>query len=77
MCEYLNATTDNCYLKTSLPDGSRFDPSIASIINSKFKELATERDINQKSKLGYGCGGPKCCYIYNEFVSTTDCPYYK
>jgi hypothetical protein len=76
MCEHLNTTNDNCDLKTTFPDGSRFDPKIASIINNTFKELATNRDITKKSPLGYGCGGPKCCYIYNEFVKTKDCPYF-
>lgn len=77
MCQNLNTENDNCLLKTTLSDGRRYDPAIAAEINNTFKELATQRDIHKKSQLGYACGGPKCCYIYNEFVSTTDCPYYK
>ena len=77
MCQNLNTENNNCLLKTTLADGRRYDPAIATQINNMFKELATQRDIHKKSQLGYGCGGPKCCYNNNEFVSTADCSYYQ
>lgn len=75
MCINLNED-ETCTLKSTLSDGSRFAPSIAATINNTFKSLAEERDIEKESKLGYGCGGPKCCYLYNKLVTTKDCPYF-
>lgn len=77
MCENMITTNNTtiCYLKKTLPDGSRFDPQIASVINNTFRNLANERDKN--SPMGYGCGGPSCCYAYSQLVPPTDCPHFK
>jgi hypothetical protein len=77
MCQNLNTKDNNCELKTTLPYGSKYDPKLAYEINNTFKELAESRDVEKKSILGYSCGGPKCCYVYNQLVNTTECPYYK
>lgn len=76
MCENLN-NDESCTLKSTLPDGSRYDPKIASEINNTFKRLAEKRDVEKKSKLGYGCGGRICCYLHNDLVTFSDCPYFK
>lgn len=46
MCENLN-NDESCTLKSTLPDGSRYDPKIASEINNTFKRLAEERDVEK------------------------------
>ena len=75
MCKNLNPD-QSCILKSTLPDGRRYDPHIAMEINSAFKTIAEQRDINGESKLGYGCGGSKCCYLFNKLVNTKDFPYF-
>jgi|TARA_R110002020_G_scaffold338603_3_gene553913 hypothetical protein len=75
MCINLNRD-ETCKLKSSLPDGSRYSPEIAVAINTTFKNLAEERDVENKSKMGYACGGPGCCYVYNDLVTLEDCPYF-